>query len=220
MEDLKPISSNRFAINERKAALADFNPYSALRTMNTLPCSAPNSGPARIQCFSKLPTDRNVFCTSYPDSSKSFNAATSSRIRTESLDTTVLYVTDGGDSTRCPSATNRTFLLKFSDSLTSNIRCPVISSYPISSYGFPSYVSKAIRLFFISVVIASCQSVSPFSVSILLASFTFFGTHIPYLWVRFQYFDLTVLLIAIRFFNVYGTHQAKAGFFWSPFAIA
>ena len=56
--ELKPISSNFFAANDRKAALDNLNPYKSLITMNNFPCSTPNSDPAIIQCFSKLDVDR------------------------------------------------------------------------------------------------------------------------------------------------------------------
>ena len=51
----------------------------------------------------------------------------------------------------------------------------------------------------------------PFSWSRCLASSTDLRIQIPNLWVLSQYFDLTFDMIRFLFFNVYGTHQAKAG---------
>ena len=59
--DWNPISSNFRAINALKAALTYFKPYEALTTINTFPCSGPNSGPALSQCFSKLFALRKAF---------------------------------------------------------------------------------------------------------------------------------------------------------------
>ena len=125
--DLNPISSHFFAIKDLKSALADFGPYKDLITINTFPCSAPNLGPALIQCFSRFSTYNNVFCTSAPIAPRLFKSAANSKILTEYLYNTLLYVIDAGVSTICPSETNLAFLLKFSDSFTSNIRLPVIS---------------------------------------------------------------------------------------------
>ena len=73
-----------------KAALAGFNPYRSLITINTFPCSDPNSGPALMQCFSRLSSDNKAFYKSAPIISRLFKVATNSRILIESLDTTVL----------------------------------------------------------------------------------------------------------------------------------
>ena len=59
--DLKPISSNLFSVNDQKAALANFNPYKALTTVNNFPSSGTNSFPALIQYFSKLGADIKTF---------------------------------------------------------------------------------------------------------------------------------------------------------------
>ena len=87
---LNPIFSSFLAMKDLKAALADFNPYRALITINTFPCSAPNSGPALIQWFSRLSADKKAFYASAPIILRSFKAETNSRIIIESLDTTVL----------------------------------------------------------------------------------------------------------------------------------
>ena len=96
---LNPISSHFFAITDLKAALADFSPYTALTRIKTFPCSAPNSEPALIQCFSRFYADKNAFCTSAPITSRSFKAAANIKILIESLDTTVLSLIDAGVST-------------------------------------------------------------------------------------------------------------------------
>ena len=132
-------------------------------------------------------------------------------MRTESLDTTVLYVIDAGGFVLCPSAQNLAFLLKFSPSLTSKTRCPVISWYPINSFGSPSCSSKATIRFFISSWMASIHNVFPLFLSISFASPMLLGTRIPYLCVRCQYFDFNFLMILVLFLRVYGTHHAKAG---------
>ena len=46
---LNPILSSFFAMKYLKLALEYFNTYRDLITINTFPCSAPNSGPAPIQ---------------------------------------------------------------------------------------------------------------------------------------------------------------------------
>ena len=74
-----------------------------------------------------------------------------------------------------------------------------------------SQTSKAGLTFLISLHIVSHHCESPFSWSRHLASLTDLGIQIPNLWVLSQYFDLTFDMIRFLFFNVYGTHQAKAG---------
>ena len=53
-----------------------------------------------------------------------------------------------------------------------------------------------------------------FSLSNYKASLTDLGILIPIFCVHFQYFDLTFCIIDLRFFSVYGTHQANAGWYW------
>ena len=74
-----------------------------------------------------------------------------------------------------------------------------------------SQTSKACFTFLISLHIASHHCESPFSWSRHFASSTDLGIRIPNLWVLTQYFDLTLDMIQFLFFNVCGTHQAKAG---------
>ena len=67
----------------------------------------------------------------------------------------------------------------------------------------PSYTSKAGRTFFISNIIASHQSVLPFSLSISIASVTNFGILIPYLCVLDQYLLLSFFLILSFFRDIW-----------------
>ena len=117
-----------------------------------------------------------------------------------------------GISVVCPPATNLALHLKFSPILTSNIISHLICWYPggICSMSF-SQTLKAGLTFLILLHIASYHKVSPFSWSRCLASSTDLGIRIPNLWVLSQYFDFTFDMIRILFFNVYRTHQAKAG---------
>ena len=143
---------------------------------------------------------------------KSFKAASVKAIRTESRVRTYAYVIQSGISVVCPPATNFAFLRKFSSILTSNINWHLISWYvPSISSTVPSHSSKAGRRFFISMKIESHHRVLPFFLSIVLAWLKLLGISIPYLWVRTQYFDLTLEMIWLRFFNTYGAHYAYAG---------
>ena len=45
-------------MNDQNYALANFNSYKDLTTMNTFTCSESTYGPALIQCFYKLGADR------------------------------------------------------------------------------------------------------------------------------------------------------------------
>ena len=74
-----------------------------------------------------------------------------------------------------------------------------------------SRTSKAGLTFLISLHIVSHHCESPFSWSRCLESSTDLGIRIQNLLVLSQYFDLTFDKIRFLFFNVYGTHQAKAG---------
>ena len=88
--DLKLISSSFLAMKDQNAALTDFKPYGALTKRNIFPCSAPNSDPALIQCFSKFGADRNALCVSDLIISKLLGSATNYNICTESRETTLL----------------------------------------------------------------------------------------------------------------------------------
>lgn len=67
-------------------------PYNA----NVLTSTDPNSGPATIQHFSLLGAVENTLWTSALMTSNSLKAAMVSKIRTESRDTIVMYVTEAG----------------------------------------------------------------------------------------------------------------------------
>ena len=121
---------------------------------------------------------------------RSFSAASNRQMRTESRDTTVLYVTEAGVSVLCPSATSRALRRKFSPSLISKTKCVVISCHPTRVVGSLSYFLTASRIFFISISMALCQNRFPSSLSIAYASSTDLGTRMPYLCVRCQYLDL------------------------------
>ena len=149
---------------------------------------------------------------SHASISNSFNAAIISAILTKSLDTTDEYVIEAHVDVLCPPPTSLACLRKFSLSLMSNIMQHLISWYPIgrSSLRF-SKTSNAGYTFFISYIIASHHIVSPFSLSISIASFTFFGTLIQYLCVLTQ--NLCVLeIIWSCFLSTYFTHNANAGY--------
>ena len=141
----------------------------SVRTMPSRPetsCSsqaAPNSGQAIIQHLSLFGAVKNAFCTSAPRTSRSFKAATNNNIRTESLATTELYVADAGAPVLWPSAPYHALRRKFSPSLTSKTRCPVIWVYPTSELGSPSKSSNATLTFFISNLMASIHKVLPAS---------------------------------------------------------
>ena len=93
----------------------------------------------------------------------------------------------------------------------SNIMGHLISWYPIgrSSLHF-SQTSNSGRSFFISLIIASHHSVLLLSLSISIASFTVFGTLIPYLCVLIQ--NLCVFeMIRSRFLRTYFTQHTNAG---------
>ena len=113
--------------------------------------------------------------------SNSFNAEIVSSILTESLDTTYEYVVKAGVAVLCSPPTSLDFVRKFSLSLMSNIMRHLISWYPIgrSSLRF-SQTLNVVSTCFISFIIASHHSVSPFSLSISIAPFTVFGILIPY----------------------------------------
>ena len=93
-DDLKPMLSRCSARNDLKLAPALRRPYNALTIMNGFPSSFPNSGPAHVYNFSAHGAVRYAFCISAHFMSRLFNAAIYNPICTESLDTTVLYVTD------------------------------------------------------------------------------------------------------------------------------
>ena len=174
------------ALNE---APADLRPYNALVIMRILPTkysypgTSPNSGPALIQTYSLFGAVRYVFWTSPLRTSNSFRAATNKMTRTESRDTTVLYVTDGGASVLCPSAQNLALRLKFSPSLMSNTKCPVISLNSGSCVISSSCSWNAILLFIISRRIEFIQRVLSLSLSMNSASSQVLGTRISYLCV-------------------------------------
>lgn len=81
-------------------------PYNALTMINSFPSSFLNLGPAQMYNFSAHGAVRYAFCISAQLIYSSFSAALSNPIRTESLDTTVLYVTDDGVAVQCPSPTH------------------------------------------------------------------------------------------------------------------
>ena len=92
-----------------------------------------------------------------------------------------------------------------------NIRRNLLYWYPIgrSSLRF-SQTLNTCHAFFISFIIASGHSVSPFSLSIYIASFILFGTLTPYLCVWTQ--NLCVLeIIWSCLLSMYFTHHANAG---------
>ena len=109
----------------------------------------------------------------------------------------------------CLPPTSLAFLRKFSPSLMLNIMRHLIYWYMIgrSSLRF-SHTSNTVRTFFISFIRAFHHSVLPLYVSILIASFTVFGTLIPYLCVLTP--NLYFLeMIRSRFLSMEFTHHAN-----------
>ena len=148
---------------------------------------------------------------SHASISNSFNAAIASEILTESLHTTNEYVIKAGVAVLCPPPTSLDSMRKFSPILMSNIIQHLIYWYLIgrSSLRFSQTLNSG-RTFFISFIIASHHSVSPFYLSIPISFFTVFGTLISYLFVLTQ--NLCVLeMIWSYFLSAYFTHHAKSG---------
>ena len=172
----------------RNAALDDFSPYNVIFISINVPYSSPNYGPANVQIFSLQSAVRYAFYISQASISILFNAATVKAILTEYLDTTDENVIEKGTIFVCPTPTSCVFLLKLPPSLISNIIWHLICWYPGGrSSLLPSYASNAGCIFFISCSKASHHNVSPFCLSISMASLTICGMRSPYLCVFCQY---------------------------------
>ena len=197
---------------DRNSATYDFIPYNAIFTSINMPSSSPNYVFANVQTFSMKSAVRYAFCISHASISRSFNAAIVKDILTDYLDTNDENLIKEGAVVVCPPPTSRDFLLKISPSLISNIIWHLIYWYPGGrSSLLPSYASNAGRTFFISCSMASHHNVSPFSLSISMASLTVCGMRSPYLCVFCQYLlavlDMILSLLLITFF----IHHANAG---------
>ena len=190
----------------------DFIPYNAIFTSINVNSSSPNSGPANVQIFSLQSAVRYALCISQARISSLFNDAIVKDIQTESLDTAYENVIEEGAVVMCPPPTSRDFLLKLSASLISNIIWHLICWYPGGrSSLLPSYASNAGRTLFIPCSMASHHNVSPFSLSVSLASLTLCGMRSPYLCVFCQYLLSVLDMILCLFLSTFFIHHANAG---------
>jgi len=119
----------------------------------------------------------------------------------------------------CPPATYCAFLSN-DPCLTPKIRWHLMWECPTGILDPSGRISKALEQFFISFLIASIQKVVPVLVSKAWASWTLFGISIPYFWWILCYRFFMALMILSRFFTVWGTHQAKAGYPARPLFMA
>ena len=196
----------------RNAAPEEFSPYNSIFTSINVPYSSPNSGHANVQIFSLQSAVRYVLCTLQANISRLFNAATVKAILTESLDTTGNNVIEEGAVVMCHPNTSTEFLLKSSPSLIPNIIWYLICWYPGGrSYLLTLYASNAGRKCFISYSMASHHNVSPFYLSISMASFTVCGMRSPYLCVFCQYLLAVLDMILSLFLNTFFIHHGNAG---------
>ena len=146
-----------------------------LQTIN-VPSSSTNSGTTNVQILSLQSAIRYAFCISQASISSSFHSVIVKDIMTESLETIDKNVIEECDVVVCPHHTSCAFLLKFSPSFISNIIWHLICWYPGGrSSLLPSYASNTGHTFFISCSMASHHNVSPFYLSISMASLTVCG---------------------------------------------
>ena len=181
-----------------------------LQSIN-VPSYSPNSGPANVQIYSMQNAVRYAFCISHASISSSFNAVIVKSILTESLDTTNENGIKEVAVVVCPPSTSRAFILKLSPSLISNIIWHLIFWYPSGIYSLlPLYDSNASRKFLISCSMPSHHNVTPFSLSISMASLTVCGMRSPYLCVFCQYFLAVLDIILSLFLRTFFIYHANA----------
>ena len=96
--NLKPNPSRCSAKKAQRFAPENLNPQSARTITNGFSSSCPNSGPAQVYNYSRIGAVKYAFLMSTHLMSNSLIAAMRRHIRTDSRDTTELYVTDDGVS--------------------------------------------------------------------------------------------------------------------------
>jgi hypothetical protein len=171
--------------------------------------SVPSSLPHTVYTFSWHGAFKYAPCMSADKTSILLKEASSKEIRTLSRETTLAYVCFVGGLVTCPPATN--LALRVKSIFTSNTRWHGICCCPIGASAPSSRIFTAGMITFISLFMASCQSVVLVLWSSHRASCTVFGSSIPnfcsFLWYIVFIFEIILSL----FFSVNGTHHLNTG---------